>query len=79
MLRDPLAYRHREAAANYVSEDVVDHVVELELIEDPLLLQELDGRSDAAARAAHPRRRPARLDAVDAVVAAEDRVMGVDG
>ena len=65
-----LADRRRKAAADDITEHVVEHDVRLLPLEELEVLEQVERRDDAAPRAAEPRRRAARLDAEHAAEAA---------
>src|SRR6266498_560184 len=77
LLRLALADRHRKPAADHVAQHVVEDEVQVGRV-GALLLEEVDGGDDAAAGAADPRLRAARLDALHGAVPDLEHVAEVE-
>ncbi|MNV84779.1 hypothetical protein D3C71_1786770 [compost metagenome] len=76
MLCDSFSDWNGKAAADHVAQNIIDHIVEIQLFEHFLLLQKRNGRNNPSARAADAWSGAPCFHAVDAVESLENDLMG---
>jgi hypothetical protein len=67
-----LPYGHRETAAHYIPQNIVDYHIQIQILKNFLLFKKLNRRDNTPSGAANPGLGPAGFHAVNAVISLEN-------